>query len=180
MTSVAAAPSQTRERGFWRSALGGGITVLLLAILAVAVAVGVVPRVMGGQSLTVLTGSMQPTYSPGDVVVAVPQDNYAIGDVVTFMPKPNDPTLVTHRIVGVQMGESGTEYVTQGDANGAKDEPIQDKQIVGEVMYHVPYVGHVSQLAGTHRTALVAIAGAVLIGYGIYTFGSGLIGKRRE
>ena len=166
---------------FWRSALTGAFSVLVLAILALALALAVVPRVMGGEALTVLTGSMEPTYAPGDVVVSVPRDDYGVGDVVTFQPVSNDPTLITHRIVAVQLGgPDGTRYITRGDANGADDDPLKFEQIMGEVSYHVPYVGHLALAAGEHRNALIAIAGAALVGYGIYSVGSDLLGKRRR
>src|SRR5699024_11712895 len=138
-------PAAERRTGFWRSALAGASSVLLVRVLALAVALAVVPRVMGCEALTVLTGSMEPTYAPGDVVVSVPRDGYAVGDVVTFQPVSGDPTLVTHRIVAVQLGgPEGTMYVTRGDANGADDDPIKAEQVMGEVLYHVPYVGHLS------------------------------------
>src|SRR5699024_11844299 len=98
--------------------------ILRVAVLARAVAVAVVPRVMGGDALAVLTGSMQPTYSPGDVVVSVPQEAYQVGDVVTFQPVSGDPTLVTHRIVAVTVGgPPGEQYITRRDANGDDADP---------------------------------------------------------
>src|SRR5690625_4257651 len=69
---------------FWRGAASGAMTLLLIAALLLALAVAVLPRLLGGAGLTVLSGSMEPTYSPGDMVVAVPQETYRIGDVVTF------------------------------------------------------------------------------------------------
>ena len=77
-------------------------------------------------------GSMEPTYSPGDMVVSVPQDSYAIGDVVTFQPVSDDPTLVTHRIVAHRTGQHGVSYVTRGDANSQDDNPIIAEQVMGK------------------------------------------------
>ncbi len=167
--------------GFWRSALSGATGVLLVGVLALAIALAVVPRVLGGEALTVLTGSMEPTYAPGDVVVSVPRDDYAVGDVVTFQPVSGDPTLITHRIVAIQLGgPEGTRYVTRGDANGADDDPIQAEQIMGEVIYDVPYIGHLSVAAGEHRTALIALLGSALVGYGLYAVATDVIGKRNR
>lgn len=186
MTTVTAEPdsrtaARRRERGVIRSVLNGVFAVVLVAVLGLAIALALVPRVMGGEALTVLTGSMEPTYAPGDMVVSIPRDSYAVGDVVTFQPVSNDPTLITHRIVAVQLGgPDGTRYVTRGDANGVDDDPIQAEQVMGQVSYAVPYVGHLALAAGEHRSALIAIGGAALIGYGVYSVGSDLISKRRR
>jgi signal peptidase len=163
---------------FWRSAGSAFATVLLLAVLGVALSLTLVPRVMHGAALTVLTGSMEPTYSPGDMVVSVPQDSYAIGDAITFQPVSGDPSLITHRIIAVQNGPEGTGYITRGDANGADDEPIVAAQVMGKVIYSIPYVGHAAQALGSHREILLVVAGAVLVGFGIYAFGSAAIAKR--
>ncbi|WP_120003237.1 signal peptidase I [Nesterenkonia muleiensis] len=164
----------------WRAVVSGGAFVLLLAVLAVAIAVAVVPRAMNGAPLTVLSGSMEPTYSPGDMVISVPRDSYAIGDVVTFQPVSGDPTLVTHRITGVRQGPDGITYVTQGDANGAPDDPIVANQVMGKVIYHVPYIGHVANVMGQDRQTLIIIAGGGLLGYGIYAVGSSMMARRSK
>lgn len=176
--------TSTQQRGgsanAWRAVVSGGGFVLLLAVLAVAIAVAVVPRAMNGAPLTVLTGSMEPTYSPGDMVISVPRDSYAIGDAVTFQPVSGDPTLVTHRIVGVREGPEGTTYITQGDANGAEDDPIVADQVMGKVIYHLPYIGHVANVMGQHRQTLIIIAGGGLLGYGIYAVGSSMMARRSK
>lgn len=176
----AEARPEGREPSFWRSVVSGAATIVLLAVLALAIALAVVPRLFGGAALTVLTGSMEPTYSPGDMVVSVPQQDYAIGDVVTFQPVSDDPTLITHRIVAITELPGGTEFVTRGDANGADGDPIVADQVMGKVIYSVPSVGYAADAAGAHRAALLAIAGAGLLGYGIYAAGSAVAARRRR
>lgn len=179
--NASADPVPEPRAGFWRAVLTGVCTVLLVAVLALAVALAVVPRVMSGEALTVLTGSMEPTYSPGDMVVSAPQERYDVGDVVTFQPVSGDPTLITHRVVAIRLGgPEGTRYVTRGDANGTDDDPIKPEQIMGEVIYHVPYVGHLGTAAGRHRDALIAVAGAALVGYGLYAVATDAISKRKR
>ncbi len=162
-----------------RAIRSGAFAVVLLAVLALAAAVAVVPRVLGGSALTVLTGSMEPTYSPGDMVISAPEDRYSIGDVVTFQPVSDDPTLITHRIVAVSEGTDGAEYVTRGDANGSDDDPIVADQVMGSVRYSIPYLGHAAMLVGEHRSTLIIIAGAGLIGYGIFATASGALASGR-
>ncbi|GIG38993.1 signal peptidase I [Cellulomonas phragmiteti] len=144
-------------------------TAAVLAVLALAIALAVVPRVLDGAALTVLTGSMVPTYNPGDVVVVRgvkdARTEVRVGDVISFQPLPDDPTLVTHRVIEVRSTSDGPRWVTRGDANGADDEPLQAKQIKAEVVYHVPYVGHVMLAVGQHRSSVVVGVALALFAY---------------
>ena len=144
------------------------VTFVLVLVLAAAVALAVVPKALDGAALTVLTGSMVPTYDPGDVVVVRGVEDAArdvqVGDVVSFQPFPEDPTLVTHRVVSKLFTSEGTRFVTRGDANGADDEPLRPEQVKAVAVYHVPWVGSVSLWLGQRRgTVVLAAAGALLV-----------------
>ncbi|MEX2292938.1 MAG: signal peptidase I [Acidimicrobiales bacterium] len=93
----------------------------LSIVVLIAVAVG--PRTGTYRTVSVLTGSMQPTMPPGSLLVVVPVEpaSLAVGDVITFEAPTVDHPVVTHRIV--QVLESGEHPVirTQGDANDAPD-----------------------------------------------------------
>jgi signal peptidase len=147
--------------------LSGLLGVVMVAVLALAAAVVAVPRLLGAVPLTVLTGSMEPTHSPGDVVVVQPvdTDRVDVGDVITFQPVSGDPTLVTHRVVGVLRADGAvTGFVTRGDANPIDDDPILPDQVMGRVVYSIPLVGH---LTSASWGPAVATAGAIgLIAYG--------------
>lgn len=147
------------------------LTVLLAALLVLVSAVTVVPRMIGAVPLTVLTGSMQPSLDPGDLVVVRPTDTKSIvvGDVVTFQPVSNDPALVTHRVIEVRRDAAGavSGFVTQGDANSASDDPIVPDQVMGRVVYSVPRIGYVTNAGGGPQLAVVA--GVALLGYGLAT-----------
>lgn len=154
-------------------AVGSALAIVFIAALA---ALLVVPRVLGGDSLTVLSGSMEPTFSPGDVVVVKGIEeskvctDVSVGQIVTFFPEPNDPTLITHRVVGKTIGtfEDGTgcRLITQGDANSAVDEPVSPAQVRGVFMYGVPGLGWVRQWVSQNPMIVAAVAAAVLIGWG--------------
>ncbi len=147
------------------------LTLLLVVTVALAAAVAIVPRVTGSVPLTVLTGSMTPTYRPGDVIVVrpTPTDELAVGDVVTFQPVSGDPTLVTHRIIELRHDAAGAvdTVITQGDANGAPDDPLVPEQIQGRVWYRVPFVGRVT----LHANPLWVGAGVglALVAYAVVT-----------
>ncbi|MCM3486017.1 signal peptidase I [Kocuria rosea] len=161
------------------------LVLALAAVAALLLAVVVLPLALGWVPLTVLSGSMEPTVPTGSQVVVAPlegEDDAAglsTGDVVTFMPRPDDPTLVTHRIVGVAVdGEGRRSFTTQGDANAAPDaEPVTATQLRGLVKYHVPWAGYAATLldAEQKRNGIVLVA-AALFGYALWQ----LVGAVRD
>lgn len=160
------------SRGFWFGVWRGAGAVLLAALILISAAVTVVPLIIGAVPLTVLTGSMQPTIRPGDVVVSAPVEaaQLSVGDVVTFQPISDDPTLITHRIRSMSAGDSGVRVITRGDANSADDPEISADQVRGRVLYTVPYVGWVTNLVGGNvRGPLITLAGLGLVGYAVFT-----------
>jgi signal peptidase len=161
-----------------RTARRLGVIALWLLLAAVAALVAllvVVPRLLGWVPLTILTGSMDPTYAPGSQVVVEhvegreAAERVQLGDVVTFMPYPDDPTLVTHRVVGRTMVGNDVVLTTQGDANPSVDpEPITGEQVRGLVRYHVPYAGYLAQvLDGQQKGTGVMLAVAALGAYAL-------------
>lgn len=143
------------------------VLVVLCLLLVVTVAY---PRFKGYVPLTILSGSMEPTYPTGSQVFVEPVEGAAeakekveVGSVITYMPLPDDPTLVTHRVVEVSYGTDGQpSYTTQGDANETPDEvKVGPTQLRGVVRYHVPWVGYVASSMDVERKESV---GTVLAG----------------
>lgn len=132
------------DYGFWETFLRTFSVFVIVLIVIMALILQVVPRMLGGGSLTVLTGSMSPTINPGDVITIrdIAPEDLTVGDIVTFQPFSDDPTLVTHRIVAMAVGPDQLTFTTQGDANTARDDPIIGEQIVGVYMYRVPFLGY--------------------------------------
>ncbi|MCL1923534.1 MAG: signal peptidase I [Propionibacteriaceae bacterium] len=170
------------------SAVGAGVlTLLMVAMLALAAALVVVPKIMGGVSLTVLTGSMEPDIHPGDVVVTRGVDEETarelhIGDVIVFLPYPDDPTVVTHRIVAKSVSSNSVAFITQGDNNNAPDYwgPVGTHQVRGEVMYVVPKVGLVRQWVGNHVGWVIPVVACLLLGYAVVSFATSFRTQRQE
>jgi len=95
------------------------------------------------QVKVVLSGSMEPTIPVGSVVVIKSDTNYIVGDVITFGPDTKEQIPVTHRIVGEQIEDGKTKFVTKGDANEGSDAGfIEQKAIIGKVKMHIPYFGY--------------------------------------
>jgi len=153
---------------------GQAVSIALgVAVVAAVLAIVVVPRVTGGSSFAVLTGSMVPTFAPGDVIVdrGVAKDavcrEVSVGTIVTYMPKKNDPSLITHRVIGKTIGDfpDGTDcrIITQGDANSAVDTPVSPAQVRGVFLFGIPKLGWVRQwVSGNVPTVGVVLAVGLL------------------
>jgi len=167
----------TRSTHWLKGIASGVLGAVTIAVLALAAVLIVVPKVAGGMSLTVLTGSMAPTIQPGDVVVTrgvnpEQAQTLQVGDVITFLPYADDPMLVTHRIIGKTVGHDGFAFITQGDANNVVDSwgPVEDYQIRGALMFTVPKVGYLQQWLGSAKNWVLPAVGLGLIGYAIVAF----------
>lgn len=114
-------------------------TLLVVAMLLLAVAlVGV--RVVGLTPFTVLSGSMEPTYHVGSLIYVKKVDpaTIEVGDPITFVV--NDDLLVaTHRVVDIEIFETGTRAVTDEEGNPVTDEkgdPVYEEYPLDEPSYY--------------------------------------------
>ncbi|WP_199722721.1 signal peptidase I [Haloplanus aerogenes] len=141
----------TTDRNTLRLAKNALVVLVLLAVVAPFV-VYAVPSVVGADhGLVVLSGSMEPKMSPGDAVIVreVPASEIEQGDIITFQRSGSD-TPTTHRVVEKQQAEDGVAYVTKGDANEERDRgTVPHDRVVGEVIFVIPFIGHVIQFANT-------------------------------
>lgn len=105
------------------------------------------PSVLGMTPMVVLSGSMSGMaddhIEAGDLVFIgkVDVDTLEVGDVIAYMEQ-GSTTIVTHRIVDLLEGDSGTEYITKGDANNAEDSlPVTKEQVIGIFKFRIPKLG---------------------------------------
>lgn len=133
-------------------------TVLVIIVILLAIAlVGV--RVIGYTPYAVLSPSMTPTYTPGDLIYVkeTPTDEIDVGDAITFVADSNN-TVVTHRVVEVD--RDGRKFYTQGDANANRDgNPVLYENVLGVVEFSIPKLGYVSSYVTSETGRYVAIAG---------------------
>lgn len=122
--------------------LGYALTAIMLTFVALS-SLGIV------KAAVVLTGSMEPTINPGDIVVMTSPQRLTpqIGSIVEYQGRRFDGTAVagfTHRIIG---GYPNTGFLMKGDANPSPDtqQPTM-KDILGVVMFTVPFVGKILNL----------------------------------
>jgi signal peptidase len=127
-----------------------------------------VPMPMGVGATVVLSGSMEPTLSTGDLLIIAKQDSYQVDDVVVFQA---NRMAVVHRIVELYekpvQGEDGEEIqqmaITQGDANNTPDDPIQVSQIKGTVVFRLPIVGYLINMIKTPIGTILILGLAIFL-----------------
>ncbi len=93
----------------------------------------------------VLTGSMQPTINPGDIVITAPVTRIEpkIDDVAAYQARRFDGAPVgvfTHRIID---GDGQSGWVLKGDNNASPDiQKPKNNDILGVVIFVIPWLGN--------------------------------------
>ncbi len=122
-----AVPAAAERTPASRRALRAAAALVTWIVLGLAVAalatVTLGPRLGLFQVETVLSGSMQPVFEPGDLLVVVPEPLSAVraGQVLSFHAPTPDHRVETHRVVRVINPGLHPVIVTKGDANAAPD-----------------------------------------------------------
>jgi signal peptidase I len=95
---------------------------LLAGLLVWTVAAGVVAGALGYRFSPVLSGSMRPTFAPGDAVVTRPVSVGSLhrGMVIEFTP-PGESAPFAHRIIRLSGDPHRPTIMTKGDANPVPD-----------------------------------------------------------
>lgn len=103
-----------------------------------------IPFITNQNSYVVLSGSMEPEISIGDIVISKKTsiDEIRKGDIITFNTQN---MMVTHRVVEITNDEGGRiRYITKGDNNNANDiGTIGFENIVGKYSSKIPKLGYV-------------------------------------
>lgn len=121
-------------------------TSVLLGVGATAFAVlALLPHLGLYRSLTVLSGSMRPTFSPGDMVFVTPERASAVrvGQVITYSIPIGDHHVESHRVIRILRAGDNPIVVTKGDANQAPDPWAAELHggVVWHERTHVPKLG---------------------------------------
>lgn len=134
---------------------------MVLVVIAVG-AVMIVPKVMGNDIYAVLSGSMEPYYHVGSVVIVdkgVSPEEIAVGDPITF--RKTDNLVATHRVIAINTDTQ--EFRTKGDANEDEDlAPVPFSSLIGKAGISVPMVGYIPLYMRTPK-GMFAIAAYVII-----------------
>ena len=130
------------------------VTVMILLVVLIQRFSDNAFSLAGYRVFTVVTGSMEPDYSIGDILLAreKPISEIEVGDDVVYLGNIGDfaGKIVTHRVIEINIDdEDGTKtFITKGIANDEQDFPIKGEQIIGVIAFNIvplSFIGHIVQ-----------------------------------
>ncbi|TMU84099.1 signal peptidase I [Bacillus sp. BHET2] len=101
-----------------------------------------IPSFFGYKPLTVLTNSMEPKISAGDMIFVKEKDATDVkkNEIITFQTA--DQKVVTHRVVDT----TPEGFLTKGDNNNVEDSwKVKPDHLIGEVAVILPNAGFVAK-----------------------------------
>lgn len=114
----------------------------------------------------VATSSMEPEIKKGSIIITAEKQKYEVGDVASYKEGKNS-TVVTHRIIKILKNEDTYFFIFKGDNNENQDpHPISEKEIIGKVVYVIPYVGDLFYIIFERKFILypISITSGFLLG----------------
>lgn len=140
------APDERKDRVV--SSLTNRLSSVVLGMAVIALLVfGIGPHTGTYRTLTILSDSMKPAFSSGDVIIATPTklQHVRAGHVISYRAPVDGKPLVTHRVTKVISSGRNPVVQTKGDSNSAVDPwtarlggdgPVWRQRAV------IPYVGN--------------------------------------
>lgn len=104
----------------------------------------------------VLSGSMEPTFSRGTLLIVREAEEVKKGDIVVYQ---SGNSLVVHRITDIQKDQ----ITTQGDANNTPDPSFDKSEIKGVVIGWIPYLGMILSMIRTPAGVIILLLLAFLL-----------------
>ncbi len=141
-----------------------GITSTVLIALVVLAAVFLLgSRLVGYRVFNIVSGSMEPNYSVGDLIYVKEVDptTVKVGDVITFVLN-EDLVVATHRVVRIDAEKE--RFYTKGDANDTEDGgSVHFKNLIGIPQFAIPCLGYVSSFIQNPPGMYVTIAAVAVV-----------------
>lgn len=141
---------------------------LLLVVIGAALGINVyminanrlvgnqLPMPFGYGAAVVLSNSMEPTFSKGDLIVVREAESFLVDDIIVYQ---DGNSLVVHRII--ELDEN--TVTTKGDANNAADEPVDVGVIKGKVICWIPKAGSLVEFMKTPVGTICIIVAAIAL-----------------
>ena len=137
--------------------IGNILYLLLFVIVILMLIVVILQRVsdnsisIGGYRLfTVATGSMEPKYQVGDILIAkeIEPNDIKVEDDIVYKGKEGSfkDKVVTHQVISIRDENGSKKIITKGIANTQEDPEIDASQVYGKVIDKVKTLSFISQI----------------------------------
>ena len=150
----------------------------ILVVLIVLCAVFLMgSRLMGYRVFTIISGSMEPEYSVGDLIYVkdVDVNSIKVGDPITFIMN-EELVVATHRVIRIDTEKQ--HFYTKGDMNETTDPPVHFNNVIGVPQFSIPWLGYVSNFIQNPPGMYITLGvGVVLI---VLVFLPDFIGRKKE
>jgi len=133
----------------------------ILLILCFIYLIG--PRLLGYEVNVVLSNSMEPVYSTGELLLVKPAkaDEIKVNDIISFKGSGVSGNVITHRVIKIDQEKQ--VFITKGDANSSQDSnPVAFSRLNGIVKINIPYIGYIYGMIQSMIVKII-LAGLVLI-----------------
>jgi signal peptidase len=133
--------SKRKFAGFQKAMTISGYLIAIVLLMFSGLSFGGVVK-----ARIVLTGSMEPAISTGDIIITTPitRKEPNIGDVVAYQAKRfngENVAVFSHRIIS---GDIQSGFVVKGDANKSPDsQKPAAPDILGVVIFVIPFLGNI-------------------------------------
>lgn len=114
------------------------------------------PMPFGYGIANVLSGSMEPTFSKGTLLLVKEEKQAEPGQIVVYQ---SGQELIVHRVIQIE----GNLVTTKGDANEAADSVFDASQIKGVVVGWIPFLGSLVSFLKTPVGIILLLVCAVLL-----------------
>lgn len=127
-----------------------------------------VPSVGGIFPMIILTDSMDPVFSSGDLIICHTADAEDVreGDIICFYdPEGNGTSTVTHRVTKVTTDDSGAiAWETKGDANNTEDSMLVPAgNLVGIYQRHFSGLGNAAMFIQTTQGLILCVICPIIL-----------------
>jgi len=111
---------------------------------------------------TVVTGSMEPKYKIGDVLIAKEKDpsEIKVGDAISYLASRGEikNNVITHEVVNITKDENGKYlFHSKGLANLVEDPIVHEEQLFGVVVYKTKLLSYIRKIISTDIGMLLFI-----------------------
>lgn len=136
--------------------------------------------IFGYRMFNVVSGSMEPKYNIGDVLISkdVEADQIKVGDVISYFGQSGSfaDKVVTHEVVSIEMDANGKRiYHTKGLVNVIEDPIVYEDQVFGVVKYKSILLSLIYKVVGKPWGMFVFVVLPM-----IYIIGSEILGFMLE